>query len=53
MKIQLRKKLQNTIGRNKIEPVQLVTAEELNDPFVIIKTASEEEFQATRSFGEN
>ena len=45
MKIQLRKKWQNTIGHDKVQPVQLVTAEEFNDLPVIIKTASEEKFK--------
>ncbi|MES1221087.1 MAG: D-arabinono-1,4-lactone oxidase [Bacteroidota bacterium] len=45
MKVQLRKKWQNTIGHDKVQPVQLVTAEELNDLPVIIKTASEEKFK--------
>ena len=45
MKIQLRKTWQNTIGHDKVQPVQLVTAEEFNDLPVIIKTASEEKFK--------
>src|ERR1700709_2269379 len=45
MKIQQRKKWQNTIGHDKVQPVQLITAEEFNDLPVIIKTASEEKFK--------
>jgi L-gulono-1,4-lactone dehydrogenase len=45
MKIQLRKRWQNTIGHDRVQPVQLVTAEEFNDLPVIIKTASEEKFK--------
>ena len=45
MKVQLRKKWQNTIGHDKVQPVQLVTAEEIDDLPTIIKTASEEKFK--------
>jgi hypothetical protein len=45
MKVQLRKKWQNTIGHDKVEPVQLVTAEEIDDLPAIIKTAAEEKFK--------
>jgi len=45
MKIQQRKRWQNTIGHDKVQPVQLVTAEEFNDLPTIIKAASEEKFK--------